>query len=174
VHLTPQVISYAIAGVIILVVMFFRLRGVAQTRRLRLPMLAIAPIYLVAVTGALLWFFRPAGMDWAWMAAALVLGGVLGWYRAKMMHIAVDPATQTLTMKMSPWALIFLIALIAIRYALRFEIMQNAAAWHVSVNLATDGLVVFALGLLGVQSLEMFIRGRRLLTEAKAGGAIAA
>ena len=173
-HPNPQYIGYAIGAVILLVVMYFRFRNVSQSRRLRIGTLAIAPVYLATISAVTIWFLRPSGFDWAWMAVALALGGVLGWYRAKMMHIAVDPATQTLQMKMSPWALIFLVALLVIRMGLRFEIMQNAAAWHVSINLATDGLVVFALGLLGVQSLEMFIRGRKLLAEAKNGGPLTA
>jgi hypothetical protein len=52
--------------------------------------------------------------------------------------------------------------------------MENAAAWHVSFNLLTDGFVAFAFGLLAVNSLEMYLRARRLLDEAKRGGAIAA
>jgi membrane protein CcdC involved in cytochrome C biogenesis len=173
-HPTPQIIGYVIAGVVILAVLAFRLRNLSRTRPLRVPTLLIAPVYLAAVSAFLIWRFPIAGMDWVWMTVIFVLGAALGWYRGKMMHITVDPDTQSLLVKTSPMALIFLVGLIVVRMALREVFMENAAAWHVSFNLLTDGFVAFAFGLLAVNSLEMYLRAKRLLDEAKGGGAIAA
>lgn len=173
-HLTPQTISIIITVAIVLVIMAFRFRNVGKTRPLRVPTLLIAPVYLAAVSAFLIWRFPVSGLDWLWMGVVFVLGAALGWYRGKMMHITVDPETQSLMVRTTPWALIFLLGLIVVRMALREVFMENAAAWHVSFNLLTDAFVAFALGLLGVTSLEMYLRARRLLDEAKRGGAIAA
>ncbi|MDB5431202.1 MAG: hypothetical protein JWP35_2318 [Caulobacter sp.] len=173
-HLTPQTISIIIAVVVVLIIMAFRFRNVGRTRPLRMPTLLIAPVYLAAVSAFLIYRFPIAGLDWVWMGVIFLLGAVAGWYRGKMMHITVDPETKSLMVKTTPWALIFLVALLVVRMALREVFMENAAAWHVSFNLLTDAFVAFALGLLGVTSLEMYLRAKRLVEEAKRGGGVIA
>ena len=173
-HLNPQIIVYLVVGVLVLGLFAFRISRMTQTRKLRVGTLAIAPVYLAAVSAFLIYRFPIAGMDWLWMAVILVVGAGIGWWRGKTMHISVDPETQALMMKASPMALIFLVGLIVVRVGLRFLFAEEAGAWHVSANLLNDAFVAFALGVLGTTSLEMYIRARRLLEEAKSGGQIAA
>ena len=80
------------------------------------------------------------------------------------MKISVDPETHALNQASSPLALLFILALIGVRFAIRAG-AGNAGhrpwspiAWS-----------PFALGLLSMQRLEMFLRGSRLLGEARAG-----
>jgi membrane protein CcdC involved in cytochrome C biogenesis len=80
-----------------------------------------------------------------------------------MMHIHVDPATHALNQKASPAAMIFLIALIAIRL-LGKNFLSSAG---VSPAMVTDPLIAFALGMFTLTRVEMYLRGKRLLEEAR-------
>jgi hypothetical protein len=88
------------------------------------------------------------------------------------MAITVDPQTHMLNQQASPAAMIFLVVLVAIRFGLRSVLTEEAGALHVSAAFVTDVFVVFAVGLLAVTRLEMFLRARRLLDEARAAGKI--
>lgn len=172
--MNPQTTTTLITVAIIVIVVGLRMRRMSQMRPLRLEMMWIMPAILSVVFLGLIYAYRPANMDWLWIAAAGAVGAAIGWYRGKMMHISVDPATHDLNVKASPAALIFLGVLVVARLGMRSLMTAEASAWHLSLNLITDAFIVFALGLFGVQRLEMFIRGRRLLTEARSTGKLVA
>jgi hypothetical protein len=161
-------IGYVIMAVLLAIVLIFRVRRVNQARPLKVERLWIIPgIYLLL---AVLAFATtpPSGAGWMGSAIALGLGAALGWQRGRLMRIDVDPATHAVTTVQSPAALLFIVILIAIRSGMR-SMAQNGTGgfFHVSPATLTDVLVAFALGLLAVQRLEMFLRARRLLTEAR-------
>ena len=60
--------------------------------------------------------------------------------------------------------IIIILVLIVLRQGLRME----ASTMGFNVAFLTDLLVVFALGLFAITRLEMFLRARRLLDEARA------
>ncbi|HEX4738840.1 MAG TPA: hypothetical protein VH331_14895 [Allosphingosinicella sp.] len=161
-------IGYVIMAVVLAAVLIFRVRRVNQVRPLKVERLWIIPgIYLVL---AVLAFATtpPDGAGWVASVVALALGGVLGWQRGRLMRIDVDPETHGVTMVQSPAALLFIVILIAIRSGMRSMAQNGRAGFlHVSPATLTDVLVAFALGLLAVQRLEMFLRARRLLEEAR-------
>lgn len=156
-------------------VFVWRMRRLSQTRRLRVEWLWVTPLILTVLIGLNLFYApgmpRPQGLDWAWLAGGLVLGGVLGWYRGKMMDISVDPETHALNTKASPAALLFIVALLVIRSAIRGAAMGEASALHLSVAAITGAFMTMALGLIVVGRIEMAIRARRLLGEARAAKA---
>ena len=90
----------------------------------------------------------------------------VGWQRGKMMHIHVDPETHALNQKPSPAAMIFLIGLIVVRLLARSILGQSGS---VSPAMLTDPLIAFALGMLTLTRLEMYLRARKLLDQARAG-----
>ena len=55
---------------IIAVVLALRMRRMSQMRPLKLEILWIFPAIYIALFALLLFAYRPAGMDWAWIAAA--------------------------------------------------------------------------------------------------------
>jgi NAD/NADP transhydrogenase beta subunit len=162
---------YLIAVPIALVLILLRMRGLMKGRRLRLEWLWVMPAVLLAIAVMTIATSHPARLDWLWMLMALAVGAGLGWYRGKMMQISVDPETHALNSKGSPAALIFILVLIAIRFGLRYLALTEAQAWHLNAALITDIFIVFAVGLFGVQRLEMWLRGSRLLGEARAARA---
>jgi hypothetical protein len=46
--------------------------------------------------------------------------------------------------------------------------LLGGPAWHIDVMAVTDVLIAFALGLLSVQRIEMYLRAKRLLDAARA------
>ncbi len=168
-HTDPkQWISYVIIAVILSSVLALRVKRMAQSRPLRLDRLWILPLAYLVIAGAVFYFAPLGPLGWALSGAALVLGALLGWQRGRLMRIDVDPATQTLRQRASPAAMLFLLLLVAVRFGARGMVAAGAPL-HLSALAVTDMLVAFALGLLVMQRVEMFLRARRLLGSARAG-----
>lgn len=162
-----QLISYAITAAIVGLVLFFRIRRMSRERPLKLEYLWIFPAIYLVIAILMLVQFPPTPAGWAICAAALLVGGALGWQRGKTMRISVDPETHALNQKASIAGIAFIVVLIAIRSLARIE----GSALHLNVAILTDGLVVFALGMFSVTRLEMYLRATRLLEEARAAKA---
>lgn len=163
----PETLGPIIGIVIVAAVMGFRLIRGQKPRPLKLEWMWLMPAVLVFVAGSLVWQMPPKGLEWLWLAIALLVGAAIGWQRGRMMAITVDPETHALNQQASPAAMIFLLGLVGVRYLLREGLQVEAQAWHLSVAFVTDVFVVFALGLLTVSRLEMFLRARRLLEAAR-------
>jgi hypothetical protein len=158
----PNALSYLIPLIVIGLVMVFRFRSMGKARPLRLERLWIVPAIYLALAIGLFWEMTPHGLGWLWAALAFVAGGAIGWYRGAAMKISVDSETHALNQTSSPLALLLILVLVGIRFAIR------AGAGNQDIFLVTDCLVAFALGLLSTQRLEMYLRGSRLLGEARA------
>lgn len=160
-------LGMAVTLAIVVVVMALRMRGMNKMRPLKLGTLWIVPVLYLAVA---IWMFvlmPPIG----WVAIAsligLVLGAGVGWQRGKMMEIHVDAETHALNQKASPAAMIFLIVLIVVRSGARTLLGADS---HVSPAMLTDPLIAFALGMFTLTRLEMYLRAKRLLDEARTAG----
>jgi membrane protein CcdC involved in cytochrome C biogenesis len=159
--------SYAITIGIIVVVMAMRLRRAGQMRPLKLGSLWIVPVLYLAVAAIMFAQLPPTGWVAIASAAALLIGAAVGWQRGKMMHIHVDPETHALNQKASPAAMLFLVALIVVRMLARGIIGAEGA---VSPAMLTDPLIAFALGMFTLQRVEMYVRAKRLIEEARGRG----
>ncbi len=167
-HMTPQTISTIITVLIIGVVMALRLRGLNQTRTLNLATMWIFPVVLLLATAALLVQFPPHGAEWLWLGLAFAVGAGLGWWRGRLIPISVHPENDTLETRTSPVALLFLVAIMAVRFLGREYLESQASTLHLSVALITDGFVVLAMGLFVISRVEMTLRATALLNAAKA------
>jgi membrane protein CcdC involved in cytochrome C biogenesis len=159
-------ISYAITIGVIVVIIALRMRRMGKMRPLNLGSLWVVPaVYLIVA--ALMFVQLPPTTGVAIASAiALLVGAAIGWQRGKMMHIHVDPETHALNQKASPAAMVFLVALIIVRMAARGIIGEEGG---VSPAMLTDPLVMFALGMFTLQRVEMYLRAKRLLEEARSG-----
>ena len=163
----PELLQYLIPVLVIGLVLFLRLRAMGKARPLRVERLWIVPAVYLALALFLFWEMTPHGLGWLWAGLAFVLGSVIGWYRGKAMKIHVDPETHALNQTASPLAFLVILGLIALRYAIRAGAAYEAGLGNVDVPLITDCLVAMALGLLSMTRLEMYLRGSRLLGEAR-------
>jgi hypothetical protein len=162
-------IGYVIMAVVLSLVLFFRVRRIGKARPLKVERLWIVPaLYLVLAATAFV-ATPPDAAGWGFAIFAFGLGALLGWQRGRMMRIDVDAETHEVTATQSPAAFLFIVVLIALRTGMRTMATNgHGGLFHLSPATLTDILVAFALGLLGVQRLEMFLRARRLLGEARA------
>jgi len=160
----PVYFSYIGTAFVIGLVMFLRIRSMRRAQRLRLETLWIIPAIYAVFTALVFSQSPPHGLQWVYACIALVAGALLGWRRGALMRIQVDPETHVLNQQASPAALLFILVLVGARQLLRLE----AVSLGVNVALATDLLMVFALGLFAATRLEMFLRARRLLNAARA------
>lgn len=158
-------ISYAITIGIVVIVMAFRMRRMGQMRPLKLETLWVVPVLYLVVAALMFWSLPPKGWVAIACAVALLIGAAVGWQRGKMMHIHVDPETHALNQKASPAAMFFLIALIVVRSGAR-AVLGNTGS--ISPAALTDPLIAFALGMFTLTRIEMYLRAKRLLDEARA------
>ena len=160
-----QLIQVAVTAVVVVLVLFLRIRRMSQLRPLRLEQLWIVPaIYLVLVVLIFAKGALPGPTGWAICAGTFVLGCLLGWQRGRMMHIAVDPETHSLNQKASFASLLFIVALVAVKFGAQAE----GASLHLDVGLITEALAMLGLGLFTAMRVEMYFRAKRLLDEAGA------
>lgn len=166
--LHPNPLYNLIPLAIILLVLALRFRRLTRERPLRIERLWIVPAIYAAITALTFWNMPPAPMTWVAAGAALLAGAALGWQRGRMMRIKVDPETHEISQKGSLAAMAFILVLVLIRSAARNADSFGVPGVHIDVMAMTDVLIAFALGMLTVQRLEMFLRARRLLGEARA------
>jgi len=158
--------SYAITIGIVVIVLALRLRRAGQMRPLKLGSLWIVPAVYLAVAAVMFIQLPPTGWVAITCVVGLALGAALGWQRGRLMHINVDPETHALNQKASPAAMLFLIALIVIRMIARTALGEG----NVSPAMLIDPLIAFALGMFTLQRVEMYLRAKRLLHEARGRG----
>ena len=158
-------VSYAITIGIIVVVVALRMRRMGKMRPLKLETLWVVPVLYVVVAALMFWQLPPTGWVAIASAVAVLIGAAVGWQRGKMMHIHVDPETHALNQKASPAAMFFLIALIVVRAGARSVLGETGG---LSPAMLTDPLIAFALGMFTLTRVEMYLRARRLLDEARA------
>lgn len=160
--MTQQQIAPLLTLLVVGLALVVRLGRMRRARRLRLGALWVVPAVYLVVTAMVLARFPPQGAMWLWLGLALVAGIALGWRRGMMIRISVDPETRTLSQQATPTALLFILALILIRQAVRME----AGALGLDIARLTDLLMIFALGLFAASRAEMMLRARRLLAAA--------
>ena len=129
----------------------------------------IAPALALIGAGILL-YFEPAPdlFGVAIQAAAAVLGGALGWYRGAFTRLSVDAQTHEVTSKASAAGVALILGAFAVRSGVRAFMGENASTLHVSAALVTDAFVLFAVAMVIVQRLEIYLRCTRLLKQARA------
>jgi hypothetical protein len=159
-------LSYLIPLAIVAVVILLRN---SRPRRLRIETLWLTPaIYLVLLASALAASPPPlTPTSIGLLVLGFLLGAGLGWQRGRFTNIHIHPETHDLTSRASPIGLVFIFAIVALRYALRGMITEPIAG--VPVIAFADALLVMAIAMLSTQRLEIWLRARRMLAEAKAG-----
>lgn len=164
-----QWIGTVISLGVLAVVLTLRMRKMRQVRPLKIERLWILPAFYGAIIVALYTVHPPQGMVWVYALAALAAGCALGWYRGKLMMISVDPETHEVSQQGSLAAMLFILVLVALRMGTRFYAESNMGVDPDFMITTTDVLLALGFGFIGCQRLEMGLRARALLTEARAG-----
>jgi len=171
--MSPQTLQLVIPVAIIAVVFLLRARRVGKPQSLKLGLLWIRPaLLLLACAAVLLLPAKPGAapihllpMDWAILAVGAVLGAIGGWQLGRTLAIEVHPENGTLMVTTSPIGLIMLVALLALRTAVRTEAGLAGADWPVNPAVIVDALIVFTAAMFTVRSLEMYLRAKRVMAQ---------
>ena len=158
--------AHWISYLVMLLALGLVIRRNMRGRRLRLEALWILPATMIAVAAFLLAERPPGPSLLVGLIAALLAGAAAGWQRGRFTRIALDPQTRSFTSQASPAGMIFLALLFFARFILRAYLAKGGRG-AVATTAATDLLLAFSVGLVVLQRLEMWLRCRRMLAEAK-------
>jgi len=172
--MTQQQMLQFLPILIILPILYLRMRKMTKAQPLKLGRLWIRPAFILLAAGLVVFLPQPGqhtvrhflAQDWAWLAVAAGLGGIAGWYWGRTMAIEVHPEDGTLMVKGGQAAILVLVVLILVRLGLRTGLRMEASAWHLDMVLISDALIVFSAALFTLRSVEMFIRARRVMVGA--------
>jgi hypothetical protein len=141
----------------------------ARARTLRMERLWIGPLLIVLLAGAGI-AAAPPRTEAAIVVdiVALAFGAVLGWWRGRASRFTVDPETHVVTSRVSPWGMVLILAIFALRYGLRSFLGGGATVLHLAAADLADAFLLLALGVVCAQRIEWFIRARRMIAEARA------
>jgi hypothetical protein len=162
--MTPTGLQLYLPLIVTLVIVAIMARRTLRPRRFRVPTLWIGPAFVLAGGVTLLMSSpTPTPGHGAALAALTAAGAGIGWLRAKLVKLDYDLASDSLTMRGTPYGLLLLVGLIAVRQGLRIATITHPE-WGVDLNRATDLLAVFAFGLVSGYSAELYraaIRARK-------------
>lgn len=153
---------------LILALIVYRLRSGAREKALKIERLWIIPVVLLIIGALTLWQVPIAGPAWLWLIPTFAVGAALGYWRGRFTLVTVNPETHALTSRTSAAGLYLIIGVLALRIGLRVYLTAEASTLHLNVALITDAFLVFAIGLIAAQKLEIWIRARGLLAQARA------
>ncbi len=158
--------SYLVPLGIVAVVLVLRN---SRPRRLKIERLWLTPAIYLLLMGAALAEAPPplTPVSIAILVGAFVIGVAIGWQRARFIEIHIHPETHDLTSRASPIGLLFIFAILVVRFAARDLLAGNAALLHLPIVAITDGFLLLAIAMLTTQRLEVWQRASRMLAEAK-------
>lgn len=166
-----QLLQIVLPILIIVPVLYFRMRRMARAQPLKLDRMWIRPAIFLALAALALLAPPPSrhpervllALDWTWLVLAGMLGAAAGWQWGRTMAIEVHPEDGTLMVKGGQAAMMVLVVLILFRLGLRAGLSAEAQAWHVNMLLVSDASIVFTALLFTLRSVEMYLRGKRVM-----------
>jgi len=144
----------------------------SRPRRLRLEAMWIRPLIFIVLIAATFISIPPPTDAVAIMVLVLAfaLGVAAGWLRGSLMRIEVHPETHDISARASPVGILFILAVLGLRMYLRTAAATTPIPGLRATAIA-DSLILLAGAMMITQSVEMWLRARRLLGEAKAAKA---
>ena len=141
-----QMLQLFLPIIIVVPILYFRMRGMATAQPLKLGRLWIRPAIILAATVLVLFLPQPGHhamrhflmQDWAWLGLAAMLGGVAGWQWGRTMAIEVHPENGTLMVTGSQLAILVLVVLILFRLGLKTGLEVEGRAWHLDALLISE------------------------------------
>jgi Protein of unknown function (DUF1453) len=172
--MTQQQLQFVLPFLIVVPVLFLRLRRMSKPQPLKPGQMLIRPAVLAVI--AIMVFFLPqpgqrsalelSAQEWAGLALAAFLGGVGGWYWGRTMAVEIHPENGTLMTRGNGAAMMVLLLLILVKMGLRPLMAAEGGTMHLDVQTITDASIMFSVALFSVRSLEMYLRARKVMAAA--------
>jgi hypothetical protein len=166
-----QLLQLLLPILIILPLLYFRMRKLTKAQPLKLDRLWIRPALVLAIAALVLFVPLAAGqpmqvltpLDWAWLGIAGALGAAAGWLWGRTMAIEVHPEDGSLIVRSGQAAILLLAGLILFRMGLRTGLAAEARAGNINMLLVSDLSIVFSALLFTMRSVEMYLRAKRVM-----------
>ncbi len=154
---------------IVIVVLALILRN-RRPRPLRVELLWVRPVLVLVIFGfgALQAPAPPTPLNLMILFVGVAIGAAIGWQRGRFMRIEVDPETHAVTSRASVFGILFILGVLLLRTLAFGAMRENAAQLPVSPVVGSDALLALAVAMFATQGMEMWIRARRLLAQARA------
>ena len=170
-----QTLQLLLPILIVLPILYFRMRRMAKAQPLKLGRLWIRPAIILTVAALVLFLPQPGHhavrhflvQDWAWLGLAAGLGGIAGWQWGRTMAIEVHPENGTLMVTGTQLAILVLAVLILFRLGLKTGLDMEGRAWHLDALLISDALIVFSASLFTLRAAEMYLRAKSVMATAR-------
>ena len=150
--------------VIIALVIWRRWKGMSVARPLKPAQMWIVPVIYTALVGFMLFVMPTSTAVWEYFAGGVIAGGIIGWQRARLMHLHIDETSGAIMLRQSPAGLFVLVGIFLLR---RFFVPSQAGGpvvkgAHPALPLITDALLGFALGMIVGYRIELWRRSKAL------------
>ena len=146
------------------------LRRSMTSRAVRPQMMWIRPAILLILAGVTLASSpMPGAIALAAFAVAALVGGGVGYLRARHLELSVDPATGVVSSKATPIGTILIVGLVMIRIGLKYAFPEMGAnpGGHAAADAIawTNGALIFSAAMLVTQAIVIWQRTQPLLAE---------
>jgi len=151
-------------GVAVVVIVLRNMRP----RRLRIERLWVLPaIYMVMLVGALTEAPPPiTPISIGLLILGFAIGAALGWQRARFTQIHIHPETHDLSSRASPIGIVFIFAILLLRFGARDFLASHPDFLHVPIVAVGEALLVMVVATLTAQRLEIWRRASQMLAAA--------
>ena len=166
-----QYIPYLVPLLIVALVAW-RMSRALKGRPVKPSRLWIRPA-LITVVMVLVFATSPSVPTPFWLAifaGAAVVGAGLGYLLSRHQELTLDPVSDAITSKTSPFGVVLFVVLFVGRFVFRTSMQGglapgNVAAHSAQITLSTDAALLFLLGLVCAQAWEIWRRTRPLVAE---------
>lgn len=141
----------------------------SRPRRLQIERLWLLPaIYMVMMVSALTAAPPPVTpVSIGLLVLGFLIGAGLGWQRARFTEIHIHPETHDLTSRSSPIGIIFIFAILVLRYGAAGYLKAHPQTLGAPVVAIGEALLVMVVATLSAQRLEIWRRASLMLAEAR-------
>jgi hypothetical protein len=159
----PKTLQFVIPILILLPVLYFRMRSSLKPQRLKPQTLLLRPGIIIIVALLVLAAAPPRVEDLPWFLIAAAAGAGAGWYWGKLTKLDLHPEDGTVISTGSQAGMLVLVALVLFRYGMRAGLSLEREAMHLDVAMITDISIVFSALLFSARGLEIYLRAQPLL-----------
>ena len=162
-------LSPFIVPLIVAAILLRRALRPQKPKRVRLTLLWVFPALLFLVTIFSVSSGPTPGIlaSVAWLVA-MVVGGLVGWYRVHTLEFSVDSESGKVSARATQIGAILIVGLVALRYSADALIKKLGLGSGDSLVYTTDGMMLFSTAMFVARSIHTWIRARALVVAHRA------
>jgi hypothetical protein len=149
---------------IVVAILLRRAMRQQKPKRVRFTRLWLFPALLLLVTIPSVLFGPQPGIlaSLAWLLA-MVVGGLIGWYRVHTLEFTLDAESGKVSARATQFGAVLIVGLIVLRYGAEALIKKFGHGGGQGLVFATDAMLLFSTAMLVARSVHTWIRARALV-----------